>query len=297
MEQEEQNRVFKGMRRYRYRNDEASVEDAKRSPYYWWWAYLRLSKDYWLICTRKGVAEDARLKSMYRDFGDVFANTFEEWWRRRGAGLFSERLALPKVREVQREQMALSRDTESTVLLEVPLNMTERTLIRQIREILRQHPQRQIERVSTAIRPLAQLKGIRQDVLQVAYEVWQRHYESERANEGGGAVGRKGLYQIGKEMRLVRTCMPAVTDSDDKARKKVNGMKVAVSRMLSRANNLIDNAALGSFPCVTTIKMPVLWRDSAKRALAYAEREGLWRPLFNENETLSTERFTVDKER
>lgn len=60
----------------------------------------------------------------------------------------------------------------------------------------------------------------------------------------------KSLYQIGKELRLVKTCMPVATDNAKKATVRVNGMKVAVSRMLSRANNLAANAAVGVFPSV-----------------------------------------------
>lgn len=64
--------------------------------------------------------------------------------------------------------------------------------------------------------------------------------------------------------------MPAATDNLERAAKRVNGMKVAVSRMLSRANYLEQNSAIGIFPSLQAPIDPIIWR-----------------PLFNANETLN----------
>ena len=47
--------IFKGMRQLRYKRQDDMLKDALRSPYYWWWAFLRLSKDYWWVCHRRGA--------------------------------------------------------------------------------------------------------------------------------------------------------------------------------------------------------------------------------------------------
>lgn len=255
---------------------------------------MRLSKDYWLVCTRHGVADDARLKGMYRDFGDVFTLSFDEWWKRRGVGLFAERVALPSVRTIDPEDLRLSRETDQHLLLELPLHLTERTLISQVRKLLREHPNREIRRHSSALRPLAQLKGIRKDVIETAHAVAQSHYlsrDATREYKSGQVQGTKSLYQIGKELRLVRTCMPAATDGPDRTRQKVNGMKVAVARMLARAVNLTDQAAVGIFPSAHKLSDPVVWRAGAQKALQRAVDEGYWRPLFDDADTLSIERM------
>ena len=80
--------------------------------------------------------------------------------------------------------------------------------------------------------------------------------------------------------------MPVVTDNKERAAKRVNGMKVAVVRMMDRANNLIANAAVGVFPSVQPISEPIVWRPVQQRKLDEAVVAGLWRPLFDENETL-----------
>lgn len=289
MEQSTDQIVFKGMRRFRYRRDDLLLNDAFLSPYYWWWAYLRLSKDYWWVCQRRGVADDQRLREMYSDFGKVYEMTFEQWWDKRGVALFSEQVALPAVRQVNPHDMELSRDLEKHLLLEIPIHLTERTIISQVRQFLRQHPEREVQRISSAQRKLAKLVGIRQDVIESAFDVWRLHQQSRdgrQVEKIGQTQGNKSLYQIGKELRLVRTCMPAPTDGKERAAQKVNGMKVAVSRMLARANNLIDNAAVGTFPSIQALREPIVWRPAQQQKLAEAMAAGLWRPLFDPNETL-----------
>lgn len=289
MNQQDEEQVFKGMRRFRYQRPDVLLADAKQSPYYWWWAFLRLSKDYWWVCQCQGKADDARLRGMYRDFGDVFTMDFEQWWRSKGQLLFAERLSPPEVRELDRVNMRLSPGMSSHLLLEIPLNLTEATIIKQIKKLLRNHPSREVQRVSSAKRPLAKFTGLRKDLLQLAHMTWQMHWQSRDPTQTyriGQVQGSKSLYQIGKELRLVRTCMPQVTDNAERAAKRVNGMKVAVSRMLVRANHLAANAAVGVFPCVQPLSTPILWRPTQQRKMAEAVAAGLWQPMFETNPSL-----------
>jgi len=194
------------------------------------------------------------------------------------------------VRQINPRDPQFSRDFDRHLLLEIPINLTERTIIAQVRKMIRQHPERVVERVSTARRKLAKLIGLRQDVIESAHAVWRLHYESRdgRPTEKiGQTTGTKSLYQIGKELRLVKTCMPAVTDDAKRAAMRVNGMKVAVSRMLSRANNLIDNAAVGIFPSVQIQPTPIVWRPRQQQQLAEAVAAKLWRPLFGADDVLT----------
>lgn len=63
-------------------------------------------------------------------------------------------------------------------------------------------------------------------------------------------------------------------------------MKVAVSRMLAGANNLIENAAVGTFPSIQTIKEPIVWRPVQQQRLEKAVSAGQWRPLFDAADTV-----------
>jgi hypothetical protein len=80
--------------------------------------------------------------------------------------------------------------------------------------------------------------------------------------------------------------MPQTTDDKERAAKRVNGMKVAVSRMLARANTLIENAAIGTFPSIQTIKAPIVWRTVQQQRQEEAVSAGQWRPLFSVDDIL-----------
>ena len=128
----------------------------------------------------------------------------------------------------------------------------------------------------------------------MAYQVWLLHfghYDSSTTHAIGQTQGSKSLYQIGKELRLVKSCMPVVTDDAKKAAMLVNGMKVAVLRMLTRASNLAVNAAVGVFPSVQAPAEPILWKRIAQQRMNEAITKGLWRPLFNENEVLNVQQL------
>ncbi len=176
-------------------------------------------------------------------------------------------------------------------------HLTEKTIISQVRKHLRQHPERLVERISHAERKLAKLIGIRQSVIEVAYQVWQlhhAHHDSSTTYAVGQTQGSKILYQIGKELRLIKSCMPAATDHSKKAAMRINGMKVAVSRMLSRANHLVANASVGVFPSVQAPAEPIVWRRVTQQRLDSALAQGHWRPLFDENEVLNVQQLDDD---
>jgi hypothetical protein len=94
----------KGMANFRHTSMEAEIRDASTSIRRWWWEYLRLSKDYWLLCqkTKGGVPDthDERLAEIYQDFGNVHDCSFEEWWRRTGSELFKEQKLPPRVQQI-----------------------------------------------------------------------------------------------------------------------------------------------------------------------------------------------------
>ena len=60
-------------------------------------------------------------------------------------------------------------------------------------------------------------------------------------------------------------------------------MKVAVSRMLTRANALIANAEIGNFPSVEPVAHRKRWTAKQQKALDAAIEAGKWRsPAVNE---------------
>jgi len=84
----------KGLPRFRYRSLEAELADARVSVRRWWWEYLRLSKDYWLVCQTsrsrlRPETTDEGLANIYKKFGNVHDYTFDQWWLERGSRVFT----------------------------------------------------------------------------------------------------------------------------------------------------------------------------------------------------------------
>lgn len=274
--------VIKGMRRLRYADIAEEVRDALSSPYRWWFEYLQLSKDYWWVCQQNGNTLDADLKSMWEDFGDVHNANFVNWWTKRGRYLFAEQVALPKVRKIDGDKNNLSANQQNYLVVEIPLNMTERSITRQLLALLREEPNRQIKRASHAKRPLAKLIGIRKAVIYDARDIWCLNEIVLKAKKPNSTLGKPfntmTIQQIGIAFRLVRTCMPKFTDSEEVERKKRNGMKVAVSRMIHRANALIANAEIGIFPSFAPVEKRLRWTEQQQVDLNAAIERGEWQP-------------------
>jgi hypothetical protein len=194
------------------------------------------------------------------------------------------------VRELDRNQLRLSPGATSHLLLEIPLHLTEATIVKQVKQLLRHHPNREVARRSSALRPLAKFTGIRKDLLQIAHMTWRLHTLSRdpaKTYKIGEVQGTKSLYQIGKQLRLVKTCMPVPTDNAERAAKRVNGMKVAVLRVLKRAQALVDNAAVGVFPSMKPLAEPVKWTARQREAMSAAVASGAFKPLFDHDQTHS----------
>jgi hypothetical protein len=155
-------------------------------------------------------------------------------------------------------------------------------MMKQVKPILRGEPNREVARRSIALCPLAKFTGIRKDLLQLP-TTWQMHWETRDFTltyHVGQVQGSKSLYQIGKELRLVRSGMPVSTDNAERAAKRVNGRKVAVSRMLSRSNCLAHNAAVGVFPCVQPLSEPIVWHAVQLKRMQQAVEQAHWQPQF-----------------
>ena len=49
---------MKGSRRVTFKTEAEELQAALDSPQYWWWRYLRVSKDYWWVCQQNGNTLD-----------------------------------------------------------------------------------------------------------------------------------------------------------------------------------------------------------------------------------------------
>ncbi len=282
------NRQLKSSPHVSYKNEEEELRGALESVQRWWWEYLRLSKDYWWVCQQKGNTLDKELKAMWQDFGDVYRFSFEYWWRHKGREIFVEQIKLPHVKKLDEYLSNVSPTRDNYLIVEIPLNLSERTIARQVLAEIRKHPNRiaatknQRGRISNAKRPLAKLAGVRKDILKRAHEIWCLNYLVKLAKHEGSTIGapfnKMTTHQMGVGFKLVKNCMPRAGDGIEGGRKKRNGMKVAVSRMLVRADALIANAEIGKFPSFDKVEPRKRWTEEQQKELDAAVARGEWQP-------------------
>ena len=275
----------KGIGQLYFRTIEEELEKAKTSVRRWWWEYLRLSKDYWLICQTSSSLNnprvaDEKMRWIYRKFGDIYKTDFESWYRATGSRIFSEQEDLPKVTEIESNFSNLRETRDGRLLVDIPLSLSQATINRQINRLLKQHEDERLNNrleMSKSQFPINPVR-YRLHTLQKMHEVWCLHREliakPVALGQARDKYSTKGdLFRIGKVLRL----SPANENPADDPyihHKRLNIMRVTVSRFLNRANLLIDNVEQGTFPVFKKTQKREIF--TSKQRESHAELEKLW---------------------
>jgi len=277
--------IQKGIGRLRSRSIEEELSYARTSVRRWWWEYLRLSKDYWLICQTSSNAVNPRttddgMRWIYRKFGDIYSVDFDTWYERTGSRIFREQVELPKVLEVAEDLSNLSQERDGKLLLEIPLSLSQATINRQINRILKKHaderPDNKLETSKSQfpINPVL----YRLPALQKMHEIWCVHREVVAKpialGQAKDKYSTKGdLYKIGVALHLSPSNEGMVEDVE-LHHKRLNRMRSTVSRYLGKADMLIGNVEIGKFPRFT--KISAIERFSKGQRESHVELEKLW---------------------
>jgi hypothetical protein len=227
----------------------------KRSPYYWWWAYLMRSAAYLECCEAGG---EGRLAGLYADFGDVRAADFHKWWthEQRGPRLFAEQRLEAKFGELASpDQWDASWTAEDVMIVAVPLRVSNRRLKGEFAKLLDSRLQRSrgrpalAEVTQTARYPLARNYTIQNlERTLEAYDLWL-------ANQGLPKAERKTLWEIGVDMRFNRDASRQALSKTAAERLLGRNMLGAhVKRYVSQAQQIIKNVENGVFPVSTPTK-------------------------------------------
>ncbi len=296
MEQENepnpQAHVLKGLRRLRFDTPVQSLPQVRNSVYRWWWEFLRLSKDYWMVCQisephqyQVSTADD-QLARVYRIFGDIHSVSFDEWWIDRGYRVFEEQLKFPKVTEVERNgrERSQHRYFKDHVWIDIPLKLSRRTIQRQIGKILDQYEEQRLRNrleLSTSqfkIHPvqyrLTTLMRIHQ-VHALHREVIAKPKALQQSGDQSSYQLRADLFRIGKLLR-VSPSNEHLRGDPQEIFKHQNRMRASVSRYLARAKLLIANAERGSFPNFSPIAQSDSKRFNSLQLERHSELEAKW---------------------
>jgi hypothetical protein len=280
----------KGMTHFRHASMEEEIADASTSIRRWWWEYLRLSKDYWLLCqtTKGGVPEtyDERLAQIYRDFGNIYDCSFEEWWRRTGSQLFKEQQRPPRVQQITSVESTISGNRAGKILVEIPLQLSRETIESQIKGILDdysdQRPSNRLE-TSTSRYPIS-VTLARLNVLKKSHEVYCLHRELIDKPEALARLNmsqsdaefqqRANLFKIGKALGISPSNERLIGTKEEIDR-RANSMRQMVWKHMDRARALIANVEHGVFPeDEMPEKIPV--RFSSKQDARHNEMDSQW---------------------
>ena len=216
---------------------EKSKEIYKNTVYYLWWEFLRRSDAYKKCCASNG---NGQLKSIYNDFGDVFATDFRSWWQKngRGAYLFAEHL--PPVFQTVK---AMPNDVtmEQILLLQVPMALPKRLLMAEFQKLLNEHHLgkrgRRNNVFSTAKYPVTGHVDI------FALQKCLRVYDLKLANP------KMPLWSITQQSKAIkREAFIEVGDSQAIITNKKLILANTASRLVNKAKMIIRNTELGKFP-------------------------------------------------
>lgn len=219
----------------------------ERSPYYWWFEYLRRNADYIKCCEANGIGKLAKL---YKDFGDVRDIEFRVWWNKeqRGTKLFGEKKFDIKFEELtDKSQWNTEWQAEDVIILSVPLEHSKRTLQKWFATLLKRRHTAKRGRTakkwlkSTAMYPINRNYTIAS--LRTALEVYDEYEE----NLSRGEYKLK-IWEMGVKLKLVQSAMPKSTDTKEDKLVKRNVMAATVVRYYKQAQKIIEGTSKGLFP-------------------------------------------------
>ena len=230
-------------------NARLSLSYQERSPYYWWWAYLRRNADYLRCCEKGGKG---KLSALYKDFGDVRDESFHKWWttEQRGGKLFGEQpLSIQFMEVTSPEQWQPAWTSDKVLVVAFPLAKSKRKLMGHIKWLLdKRHPGKQgrpalAELDSTAKYRLSRNYTIAN--LQISLAVYDLWLKSQSAPDGEKLV----LWQIGAALNLnTKAAKQAVSRIGLDRVMGRNHLTTLVKRYLNDAVKSIESVGTGVFP-------------------------------------------------
>jgi len=230
------------------KNKRLSIGYQKRSPYYWWWQFLRRNKEYLDCCERGGKGEHAQL---YADFGDVRDDDFHKWWTKdqHGPNLFAENYGAMKLIELEdKSQWDADWSADDVMVLAVPLTSSKRYLQSRFARLLKERHKSERGRPtkqsikSNAKYPIARNYTIRN--LETTLAVYDEYMKYK------GHKPKVPNWKIGEILTLIPQAMTSPKLTPKENADKRNSMGSSVKRYVTSAEQIIENVVLGTFPVV-----------------------------------------------
>lgn len=238
--------LFKGLPedvRFKSHSIPESMERAKGTLYETWFNALQLSPYYQRICETNEFPSEQAEKTFHL-FGDLRKTTFEQWWVATGYGIFAEKKPFNKV-SISNEMDAAGEDVP-ILRLEIPLNVSPKTLRNQFNDLLELHHPHYKDfdrwKASTADARFEN-KKLTSASLDLCLDVYRAYLDMKGDEE-------LGLYELGVKLKINPKLVVVYRDQPKEIADKHVKMASAVSEYLEKAKNLVAYATEGVFPCV-----------------------------------------------
>lgn len=222
-------------------NEESPPKAVTDSPYYWWFMFLRLNKDYEATCKARGKGACAEL---YKDFGDIYKVNFKDWWNEK-AHLFAEpkkgyRMAIAN----SLNEIAPFNNNE-VINLVVPLTWSRRSLLKSFTT----HVLNKIEKgkrgvsVEKSDAPYRLSGKWNVEAFKFAYKIYViKHASKEGKKVALADIGIRAGIPYAKREKAVEG---NVTDDTVDIRATLT---ILTNRHLKRAHKFIESSSSNSFP-------------------------------------------------
>jgi hypothetical protein len=212
------------------------------SPYYWWFMFLRLNKDYEATCKANGKGKCADL---YKDFGDVYKTNFKDWWNAR-VHLFAEPRKGYRMQIANTDEELAPFKSEEVINLVVPLTWSRRVLKKRFSELVLNKLEKGKRGVSVVESEAnCRLSGKWNiDAFKYAYAIYVEKQKSL------GQAKKVPLADIAIKAKLPYAIREKAKEGI-RSRTTVDiryTLTVLATRHLKRANKFIESAATNSFP-------------------------------------------------
>ena len=217
------------------------------SIYLWCWRFMRLSPALMFARSRKAKPAHKPLASTLEAAGNLGITTWWAWWRRYGNVTFAERLAIATVRTVRpgvirRSYAHIWTAPERTLLVEIPLTIRLRSILTQIKGILKDagHGQKGFDPAPFSTAPF-KLHTMRYRIHNIETRYWVLLYRLLYPDVP--------VWVIGDRLRLAPRHKMREDVVDAKMRRRAKaGLESITGRHLYKARYMLEHMNHGVFP-------------------------------------------------
>lgn len=129
---------YKGIPGFSVTSDDGLIAAAEASIYKKWWSFLRLSPVYW-YARQTGIAPVVSdIAESYEKAGNLDLPNFNIWWKKHGKYVFEETNRPAEVRLVDIDGPIEHELYQRSILVEIPLTVTSKKIIRDLKALLRE---------------------------------------------------------------------------------------------------------------------------------------------------------------